>query len=136
VEINIECLVKQRINEMDLEHYVKEAVSALVTKDVRASISKIVDEECRKMVSVEITKVLEGPVDIDNGWGSKSHFDRFDDLFRQALKKAMSDNWEAKKEIEKQVSARVQSIMSGQYKDVVEKIVNGLTGSYLKKPDK
>ena len=133
MEINIECLVRERIAEMELEGYVREAIESIITKDVRTTINKIVTEESREIILTEIKKVLDGPVKTDDGWGNRETYPAFSDLFKQVLRKKMADSYEVKREIERNVQSRVDSIMKTQYAGVVEKIVNELTGSYLKK---
>ncbi len=133
MEINIESLVKERIEDMDLDHVVREAINSLIAKDVKETINKVVKEECLAMVRERITDMLNSPVKTDDGWGNKAEYPSFVDLFKKEMAARMTDSYDVKREIAKQVEARVKSIMDNQYKDVVEKIVNELTGSYLKK---
>ena len=133
MEINIEALVKERIGDMELDFVVKEIIGGLITKDVKASISAIVKAECQKMIADEIREVLNGPVKTDDGWGKKEEYPSFMDLFKKEMAARMKDSYDVRREIGKQVEARVKSIMDNQYKEVIEKIVNELTGSYLVK---
>jgi hypothetical protein len=134
MEINIEKLVAERIEDMDLDHVVKEIVGGLITKDVKESITKNVKEECLVMIRERINVILNGPVTTDDGWGKREAYPSFTDLFKKEMAARMNDSYEVKREIGKQVETRVKSIMDNQYKEVIEKIVNELTGSYLKKP--
>ena len=133
MEINIEGLVKERIEDMDLQFMVKEVIGGLITKDIRETIGKIVKDECSKLISDGIAELLSGAVETDDGWGKTQKFPSLEIMFKGELKKQMDSTWDAKREIEKQLSNRVKSIMDSQYKDVVTKIVDGLTGSYIKK---
>ena len=133
MEINIEGLVKERIEDMDLQFMVKEVIGGLITKDIRETIGKIVKDECSKLISDGIAELLSGAVETDDGWGETQKFPSLEIMFKGELKKQMDSTWDAKREIEKQLSNRVKSIMDSQYKDVVTKIVDGLTGSYIKK---
>lgn len=135
MEINIAELIEKRVEEMDLGGMTREIIRDLVSSDVKKAIESIVREECRKMITEEISRVLSGPVYTDDGWGKKECFPSLEDLFKAKLKKELEGSWDAKREIEKQVSSRVNAIMQNQYKEVVTKIVDGLTGSYLKKTD-
>ncbi len=133
MEINIESLVKERINDMDLEFAVKETIGGLITKEVREIINRIIKEECVKMIAIEIKKMLDGPVKTDDGWGHKEEYPSFMDLFKKEMSVRMKDSYDVKREIGKQVENRVKSIMDNQFREVVEKIVSELTGSYIKK---
>jgi hypothetical protein len=133
MEINIESLVKERIEDMDLDYVVKEIIGGLIAKDVKETISRTVKEECLVMIRERIADALNGPVKTDDGWGKKEEYPSFGDLFKKEMAARMKDSYDVKREIAKQVEARVKSIMDNQYKEVVEKIVNELTGSYLKK---
>lgn len=133
MEINIENLVKERIEDMDLDFVVKEIIGGLITKDVKDTINRVVKEECLAMIRERIATMLDGPVSTDDGWGKREEFPSFMDLFKKEMAARMKDSYDVKREIAKQVEARVKSIMDNQYKEVVEKIVNELTGSYLKK---
>jgi hypothetical protein len=133
MEINIESLVKERIEDMDLDFMVKEIIGSLITKDVRETINRAVKEECLVMIRERIANALDGPVSTDDGWGKKEEYPTFADLFKREMSARMKDSYDVRREIGKQVEARVRSIMENQYKEVIEKIVNELTGSYLKK---
>jgi hypothetical protein len=133
MEINIESLVKERIEDMDLNDMVKDVIRSLITKEVKAEIHTVVQRECLRMIETEIVKIMEGAVNTDDGWGKKENYASFDDLFKKTIAKQLSGTWEAQKIIGKKVEERVESIMKNQMQGVVEKIVNELTGSYLKK---
>ena len=133
MEINIESLVKERIENMDLDFVVKEIIGSLITKDVRETINKVVKEECLAMIRERIAVILNGPVKTDDGWGKREEYPSFADLFKKEIAARMNDSYDVNREIAKQVESRVKSIMDNQYKEVIEKIVNELTGSYLKK---
>jgi hypothetical protein len=133
MEINIESLVKERIEDMDLDDMVREAINGLITKQVKDEIVKVVQRECLRMVETEIVKCMEGEVKTNDGWGKKETFESFEILFKKTITEKLKGGWEAEKIIAKKVAERVDSIMKDQYAAVVEKIVNELTGSYLKK---
>jgi hypothetical protein len=125
MEINIESLVKERIEDMDLDDMVREAINGLITKQVKDEIVKVVQRECLRMVETEVKT--------NDGWGKKETFESFEILFKKTITEKLKGGWEAEKIIAKKVAERVDSIMKDQYAAVVEKIVNELTGSYLKK---
>jgi ATP-dependent protease HslVU (ClpYQ) ATPase subunit len=134
MEINIEDLVRGRIEDMDLRCMVKDIIESLISTDVRAEIKNVVQRECLRIVESEIVKYLNGEVKTDDGWGKQEKFVSLEDRFRKELAEKLKGSWEATRVIERHLKERVDSIMKTQMSEVVEKIVNELTGSYLKKP--
>lgn len=135
MEINIESHIVQRIEEMDLGFYVREEVRVLISKDVRETIQKIIVEEARVMVTTEIDKIMDGPVETDDGWGKKNSYPSFADLFKKEVKAAFSASWDAKRLIEQKTKERVDALIKGEYGRIVEKVVDGLTCSKLVKKE-
>jgi hypothetical protein len=62
----------------------------------------------------------------DDGWGRKETYPRFEDLFKQTFQKKMNDSWDAKREIERQVTAKVDALVKGEMTAVVAKIADAL----------
>jgi hypothetical protein len=133
MEVNIESLLREKLEEMDLNHMVRNEINSLISESVKEEIKKVVQRECLRMVEAEIVKYMEGEVRTDNGWGKKETYKTFNDLFKKVLAEKLEGQWDAQRIIANAVKERVDAIMVKQYKEVIEKIVNELTGSYLKK---
>lgn len=126
MDINIEKLVQERIEDMDMTGLARDEIRDHIRRNTVVQIQKIIEEEVRAIIKEEIAKVMAGEVKTDDGWGKKETYPSFEDLFKQVFQKKMNDSWDAKREIERQVAAKVDALVKGEMNAVVSKIVDAL----------
>jgi len=133
MESMVETLVKQRIDQMDIEYLVKESVSALISDQVKKSIKPILETQLNSIIEKEIESIFTTEVKTDDGWGQRKTYASFEDLFKHEFQKKLKDEYKVKNVIQKLVQERVTSLINQDYAKVVETIVDTLTGSKLVK---
>jgi uncharacterized membrane protein YheB (UPF0754 family) len=135
MESMVETLVKQRIDQMDIEYIVRDSVRGLVTEQAKAAIKPIMDKELSIIISKEIESIFTTEVKTDDGWGNSKIFPTFEELFKSEFKRKLNDQYQIKTVINTLVKERVTSLINQDYAKVVETIVDTLTASKLvKKP--
>lgn len=133
MESMVETLVKQRIDQMDIDHIVTDSVVALISEQVKKSIKPILDTQLDAIIQREIESSFTTEVKTDDGWGKKVTYASFEDLFKQEFQKKLEDSYKIKNIIQRLVHDRVTSLVNQDYAKVVETIVDTLTASKLVK---
>lgn len=100
MELNLEQLVKERIEEMDLDRLVKGVITGLISDEVRRSISAMVREKVDGIIADEIKLELKKGVRIDDGYGGKVRYDSFEDMFRKTFAEKMKNTWDIQRKAE------------------------------------
>jgi len=126
MKINVDKLIVERIEDIDFHGMARDELKGYIRREVSSTIKKMVEEEVQKIIQAEIAKALEGEVATDDGWGHTAKYASFEDLFRQTFKAAMDKSWDAKREIEKQVAAKVDALIKGEMQAVVSKIADAI----------
>ena len=129
----IENQVKCELEEMDLRAIIENEVRKNISKGAGKEIVETISSVSQDMISEEISKVFDGEVNTDDGWGKKESYPSFADLFKKTLKREMDNTYRVKNEIEKQVKTRVASLIKQDYAKVVTKIVDEISQTTLKK---
>lgn len=133
MESMVENLVKQRIDQMDIEYIVRDSVRGLVAEQAKAAIKPIMDKELNAIILKEIENIFTTEVKIDDGWGKREVHPTFEELFKSEFKRKLNDQYQIKSVIQKLVQERVTSLINQDYSKVVETIVDTLTASKLVK---
>lgn len=137
MEMNIESIVEKQVvielGQMDLTGIVESEVRKFIVSCVSKGTLSSVNDIAKNMITEEIKKCLEDKITTDDGWGKRETYDSFQALFSKTFKRKMDESYEVKKEIEKQVSARVQSLINQEYTRIIAKIVDGISGTVLVK---
>ena len=135
IESLVEAQVKRELENMDLreivENEVRRVVSNGIGKEIVSKVSLLADQ----MIAEECRKELDGEVETDDGWGHRKTYSSFEELFRETFKNRMNSSYDVKREIEKLVKERVESLIKQDYNKVLEKIVDELSKSKLVKND-
>ena len=131
MEINIESLVRERVEEMDLGRMVRDEIRAIVGKEVREHIAAAVKEQVNAIIGDAIAEIMAGPTTTDDGWGNRKEFPAFEDLFKKAFLEKMNQTWDIKRTIEQKVNERVSSLINQRYMEVITKIVDGISGTVV-----
>lgn len=133
MELTVERLVRERIDQMDIEYYVRESVRALVSDQVKAAIKPILDQELKIIIQNEIEIIFTTEVTTDDGWGNRVTYSTFEALFKAEFQKKLNDTYQVKRTIEGLVKDRVTALINQEYSTVVETIVDTITKSKLVK---
>ncbi|MFA5387728.1 MAG: hypothetical protein WC322_05100 [Candidatus Paceibacterota bacterium] len=131
MEMNIESLVIKQVQaeleEMDLKGLIESVLANEISRIAKKELIDQVRDAATKLVSEQIRVILDGPINTDDGWGVRENYPSFEDLFKKHLAKAMNEKWEVKREIEKQVSSRIDSLIKQDYQKVIGKIVDEIS---------
>lgn len=100
--------------------YVQDAVTTELQYALRESVKKMINENIEK----EVVAALSAEVVIDDGWGKKTRYESFFDLYRQTLKKAL-DSYNIKSEAQRVVTTQVTTLLS-QHLNTLQKTLTGM----------
>jgi hypothetical protein len=110
MEINIEQLLKDQIEQVDLQETVRCEIRRLITARAEKTIESMVKDEAAKLVKDAIAVCLSGVVKTDDGWGKKAEYGCFGDLFKKTVKEKMESSWDIKRNIEDEIKRRVNDL--------------------------
>jgi len=140
MELNIESLVIKQvqleIDKIDLEDMVLSLLLKQIQKIARTDLETQIKQVSKELISSEIGKILDGEVVIDDGFGKRATYQSFADLFKIHLKRAMDEKYEVKRDIDRLVGQRVDSLIKQDYQRVLTKIVDEISKSRIVDPVK
>jgi hypothetical protein len=129
----IEQIILNKIEEIGVEDIVREVIRDYINRELRSNIKNIVDTEAKAYVNAEIEEQLKHAVTIDNGWGDTKKFPSFEVMFRSEVKKCLDSKWEIERIIHRNVEERINGLVKSTKEAVVEKMVDELTKTQIKK---
>lgn len=130
----VEQLIRGEVEQMDLTDIARDVIKDEIRRQIPNVAKEMVSVEIKGIICAEIERFLNGPIEVNDGWGSKASWDSFELMFHQEFKKQMDQKYEVQKEIQKQVAARVKSLMDQKYQEVIQKIVDSISGTVLVPP--
>ena len=138
MNIDIEELLKEKIESIDVEGIIHEAVSDRVDRQVHAEIRAITEPVVREKIDAliggQVEEYLSGQVSTDDGWGGKKTYESFEAMFKKLFKERMANNaWGVKKQIETQVKGRIDALFKKEHDVVMQAISDNLIGYVTKK---
>lgn len=135
MEINnelIEKLVKEAI-EHKLDSYdISSQIIHLFRNILREGIESKVDKIIDKKIEEEIQHILDGEINIDDGWGRVEHWDNFEAMFKSKFNEKMNEDWEMKAVIEETVKKRLNKLFKEKTLAVTTKIQDMVLDEMLK----
>lgn len=135
MEMNIEKLVENRVAEeieqMDIAAMMDGHLRDAIRRQLQTTFQSACERKAKAMIEDVLNKFMDEPVETDDGWGDKEHYDSFTDLFRKKVKQALDSSWDVKRTIEKLVDARCNSLIKQDYDRICEKITDEITKSKL-----
>jgi len=124
-------ILKNKIEEIDLDVIVRGEIKELISYDVKESIRSIVKKEIEDIIHEEIKSVMKKPIKTDDGWGNKNEYPDFESLFKSEFANRLNRTWEMKSTIEKAVKDRVSALFNANLTEVVQKFVDSISGTVL-----
>lgn len=128
-EMTIEELVREQVQEMDMSEIVRQEIRKIIERDVSPEIKKSIGANVAEYVKAEIEMIFQKGVKTDDGWGSKTTYSTFEELFKQTFKKAISSNYEIQRIIENSVKARMDEFLKTKSKDIAAALLRQLEGT-------
>lgn len=121
-------IIKETLGDYLSEHTIKNVLKEVVKEFVRENFSYYFQHETNKyindLINKEVKNVLNGEINIDNGWDKKEHYDSFEQFFKAEFKKRMDSTWEMKHTIEKTVQDELKKLFDNKIKEITPKIHN------------
>ena len=133
MESVVEKYVEKSLQEMDIESIITEKVRQMISEGSGKIIVARVSDAANEMMDKEIRRMIDSGVHTDNGWGDRKTYESFEDLFRDKFKSAITDNYKTQGKIARLVKERVDSLMQQDLDKAIEKVVDAITKSKLKK---
>lgn len=122
----IEEIVKNKVEELDVEEMVREYVYEIVKNTIQESIKKQTKDYVELVIVNEFNEQMAKPLKTDDGWGKKESYDSFEDLFKTEFKKKLSDSWDIKNKINEIVKIKVSELYEKNKANVINNIANSL----------
>jgi hypothetical protein len=110
MEINVEELLKEQIEQIDVQETARCEIRRLIIAKAEKTIVEMVKDEAAKLVKDAIAECLNGVVKTDDGWGKKAEYGCFGDLFKKTVKEKMESSWDVKRNIEDVIKRRVSDL--------------------------
>lgn len=127
--MTIEELVKEQVQEMDMSEIVRQEIRRIIERDVAPEIKRSITMNVSEYVKSEIERILQEGVKTDDGWGSKTTYSTFEELFKQTFKKAISSNYEIQRIIENSVKTKMDEFLKTKSKDIATALLRQLEGA-------
>lgn len=113
--MNLEDVIKEKVEAFDFEGAIEESVRDCVEKIVTARFSDTIKSHIHSytsgIIQAECEAILNGPVEIYDGWDKKESFDSFELLFKARLKSALSGrNWDIKRHVDNLVAEKMSAL--------------------------
>jgi len=125
--MNLEEILKNQIENLDIESLVRYEVQNLVSSTISTEISKITKEELSKIIKSEIAVSMSRGVKTDDGWGKKEEFESFEQLFKTYFTNALNDKYEIQKIIRDYVRTEVTKLVEDKTKDITKALSDSLS---------
>ena len=130
MDINIEALVKEKIEDVDVGSLVRSEIRKELSGDIKRSIKEVMRCEIGDIIRTEIDIVMTTlPISTDDGWGKKEEFVSFEELFKKEFYSRLNSSWEMKKEVSKVVKAHVESLFNRHEENINKYVVEKIIGS-------
>lgn len=133
MELNLEEMVKARLDDMDLEDMVKGEIRSLLHGDIHRTIREVLQKQVGSIIETEIKISMKKGVATDNGWGEKATYASFEDLFRKTFAEKMKNSWEIQKKVEEYVKQEVRQLMDANFTAASKKLAEDILASTVKK---
>lgn len=124
--INIDQLIKERIEELDIERLARDVLRDMISRELFTEIRQVLRNKADELVEQEIADFLGRPVETNNGWGDRAQYESFEEMFRHVLHKHVGDSYSVKRKAEKYVQEVVSELMKGKEETVSRAIVQML----------
>ena len=125
--MQIEDIVKEKLNEIDLNDIVADEVRQIISEPLRRKIAEYTAERIKALIDVEIEIAINKPVKTDDGWGKRKEYANFEELYKQIFAEKINGAYEIKRTIENTVKARVDELFKANAQVVIKKIADELT---------
>lgn len=102
---------------------------------IRKKLEEKAEEYVDKRLKDEIEKVMKEPVHTNDGWGHRSDYESFEDLFKQTFCERMSKDWDIRRTIEKTVEEKTDLLLKKKTKAVTEKIQDMILSEIIKEEE-
>ena len=126
-KMDIETLVKEQIENMNLDNIVAEQVRKIISEPLRRTIEKYTAERIKELIDIEIQAVLSKPVNTDDGWGKRRIYTTFEELYKQTFAEAINNKYEIQRNIEQWVKNSVSALFKSNADAVLKKVTEELS---------
>ena len=114
--MKLEELIQDKIEAVDIEGLIADAVDRHVQIVVRNEMSNAIRDQCDAqsagVIEKEVGRILSNPVKVSDGWDKSQTFDSFELLFKERLKKALSSgNYSLKNQVDKLIKEKIGSLV-------------------------
>lgn len=134
MELNIEQLVKDKVEEVDVNYLVRDEIQRAIKGDIARTIKTVINQEISATIRMEIDIALGGPIKTDDGWGKRAEYSKFEDLFKKLFAERLNSQWDMKRTIEKVIKDHTAALFNNHEKQINKFIIEKLTENDPRNP--
>jgi hypothetical protein len=127
MNLTIEDLIKEQIQNIDINGLVKDEVRRLVSDDIKRELVKITKDQITKIIETEIDICMSKGVQTDDGWGKKNTYPSFEDMFKKTFAERLNASYDMKSTIERHIKDKVDLMVKAETKQLVDALTKTLT---------
>lgn len=124
--------IEQQVQEIDIAAMVRQEIREQIGSQFQREYKSAIRNGIDQIIRDEIEVCMREPIKTDDGWGNRTTYSSFEDLFKKEFRERLSKTYEVNRTIEKQVKEYVATLFNNEYKQVVDSIVNGLVADKKK----
>lgn len=114
----IKSIIRELVTDRMIEECVKDAVEEKieymfdyqVKKSVESKINEIVGEKSDGYIREAVEQVINGKVNVNDGWGRNIVYGSFEDLVRKKIAEKLNDGWNVERKVKDAVDAKIKAI--------------------------
>ena len=118
VDAMLRQIIEEKVNSLDARYdeygdyvggySVAERAEELIKKIVKKRVDEILEDKVEEIAKGIADDFLAMPVDTYDGWGKRSHFDSYADMFAHHIKKQCNSEYDLKRTLNNYAKERVE----------------------------
>lgn len=118
VDAMLRQIIEEKVNNLDVRYdeygdyvggySVAERAEELIKKIVKKRVDEILEDKVEEIAKGIADDFLAMPVDIYDGWGERSHFDSYADMFAHHIRKQCGSEYDLKRTLNNYAKERVE----------------------------
>jgi len=114
----IKSIIKELVTDQMIESCVKDVVDEKieymfdyqVKSSVERKINEVVSDKSDGYIREAVEQVINGKVNVNDGWGSNIVYGSFEDLVRKKIAEKLNDGWNVERKVKDAVDAKIKAI--------------------------
>ena len=111
--------VNSYVRQVNDPYKIKYEIDDLIKKSVDDALKAKFDATVRAIVD----EFLTGPVDINDGWGSREHYDSYSDFFAKKLREHMANSYSIRNEMRDALKRKVDAAWETFKKEAIQEVL-------------